>query len=534
MSTATRRDALQVWESSLENLGQALSVYNDTTTGLFAHFDTDSRSTQPDDLSAEDALQRIDMRLSRIEQLEMELHNMRDDEDRAIIEERQALEEEKDEDTFDDSILPDPPHFPTLVSHVCRRWRQIAMDTPMFWTGINFREGHPYDRAKAWLARSQDCQLEVTFDVFEDGSQFMDNESYVIAAAQILQPHASRISRLLISMTALDEMVSIVGRLIAGGQIMPLKALALLVEEADGDLIVREDIRARAGTLKTILEGLEEFEIEKVCLPWDQISFHGLKSLKLRSLLPPEGPSYKQLHALLSSSPNLEIFQFYGVELEEEGFNPKELSQIGLPNLHSLTLELLEHGPTWFACHVISAPNLAHLKFEDFEIAYPRNSNRSHREGSKWLSAFFDRIGPTSLRTLRLSQDVLNDQDYMAALSSARGLEELNLGENDSINDIFLDWVTGKGEDVASILPNLKTLKIDNCTNVTLSSLKRLVESRHAAGKPLRSLSIKYCRLEEGADEWLRERITNVTVEEDSDTGTDSSEEDDLDMEPDF
>ena len=80
-------------------------------------------------------------------------------------------EEEDDEDASeggDERRLP----FKVLVSHVCRRWRMVAVATPMLWTFLDFAEGPPFDKSQTWLERSKGCPLDIELDctVFEDAS----------------------------------------------------------------------------------------------------------------------------------------------------------------------------------------------------------------------------------------------------------------------------------------------------------------------------------------------------------------------------
>ncbi|KAG9045646.1 hypothetical protein FS837_005923 [Tulasnella sp. UAMH 9824] len=540
MSDTTRRDALQLWDNTLHSLGQAVKLYGDSTVALFTHFDGESRSTSHGDLPTEDALLHIDKRLATIEQLEAELHGMRiavqglrntstklspvtrlppeilayiitigADEDRLVMEAKEALMDE-DSDEDDEDMAPDPPHFPTLVSHL--------------WTRIDFREGPPFEKSKEWLNRSEDCQIEVVFDFLEDSTQLEENEP-VMAALDILQPHGARISRLLIRMNTLDEMATIIGRLTSGDQTLPLKALGLSVDEADGDLLARESLRSRAGTLKTILEGLEELELDRVHIPWNLVSFRGLKILKLQSLEKPESPTPQQLHAILSASPNLEVFEIYDSDLEGS-YERNELSPIVFPKLQSLKLSLMDSTTTQFAFQLITAPNLAILRADSFDI-----SGGSSLDAGKLLPAFFSRIEPTSLRVLHIIQDELTDSDFLAILSASPGLEEIHFGDNTVISPQLLKWLAGK-VDGASACPNLKTLKLDSCSGITSDSVKKLVKARQTAGRPLQTLSLKYCGLdEEGLEEWLQARVPKVTLEDDSDEEEDNDEGDLDDLE---
>lgn len=55
---------------------------------------------------------------------------------------------------------PPPSSFPLLASHVCHRWREIALRTPSFWTTIHFREPVHLARAQAYLER---CSASSTY-----------------------------------------------------------------------------------------------------------------------------------------------------------------------------------------------------------------------------------------------------------------------------------------------------------------------------------------------------------------------------------
>ncbi|KAG8913775.1 hypothetical protein FRC00_001618 [Tulasnella sp. 408] len=57
---------------------------------------------------------------------------------------------------------PGGPHFPTIASHVCRKWRQHALDTAMFWAILEFRQRNPpEEKYETWLKRSKDCPLDI-------------------------------------------------------------------------------------------------------------------------------------------------------------------------------------------------------------------------------------------------------------------------------------------------------------------------------------------------------------------------------------
>ncbi|EMD39952.1 hypothetical protein CERSUDRAFT_112189 [Gelatoporia subvermispora B] len=82
------------------------------------------------------------------------------DEDEEIDEE-QEQQEERDE-------MARSMEFEILVSHVCHRWREVALDTPALWTTIDFEEAEPFPKSKAYLERSKGAPLAISIDCCED------------------------------------------------------------------------------------------------------------------------------------------------------------------------------------------------------------------------------------------------------------------------------------------------------------------------------------------------------------------------------
>ncbi|KAH8114329.1 hypothetical protein DFH11DRAFT_1593832 [Phellopilus nigrolimitatus] len=55
--------------------------------------------------------------------------------------------------------------FQVRMSHVCRRWRQVAIDTPVLWSRLSFSEPPPFDKSKEWILRSKQSPLDINIDV---------------------------------------------------------------------------------------------------------------------------------------------------------------------------------------------------------------------------------------------------------------------------------------------------------------------------------------------------------------------------------
>jgi hypothetical protein len=82
---------------------------------------------------------------------------------------------------------------PTLLTHICRRWREIALDSPELWRAIQFSyDGIPSDRqlhiANLWLRRS-DSPLSIRIAESHDPWAVPLDLSM---AFSVLVPHRSR------------------------------------------------------------------------------------------------------------------------------------------------------------------------------------------------------------------------------------------------------------------------------------------------------------------------------------------------------
>ena len=65
------------------------------------------------------------------------------------------------EGSNDQSRLP----FQVRISHVCRRWRRVAIDTPTLWTTLSFKESYPFEKSETWIARTKQAPLDIDIDI---------------------------------------------------------------------------------------------------------------------------------------------------------------------------------------------------------------------------------------------------------------------------------------------------------------------------------------------------------------------------------
>lgn len=66
-----------------------------------------------------------------------------------------------DSDMYEDEVrIP----FQVLVSHVCKRWRAVALDSHILWTTLNFEKRPNLEKAQTYISRAQGLPLTISID----------------------------------------------------------------------------------------------------------------------------------------------------------------------------------------------------------------------------------------------------------------------------------------------------------------------------------------------------------------------------------
>ncbi|KAF9543303.1 hypothetical protein CPC08DRAFT_430226 [Agrocybe pediades] len=97
-----------------------------------------------------------------------------DSEDGSVLD----IDDDSDSDSEMDEDEVEEPHLPfqVLVSHVCRRWREVALDSHMLWTNLDFAQRPRLGQAKAYIERAQGLPLNIYIDC--TFSQEIDEEDH--------------------------------------------------------------------------------------------------------------------------------------------------------------------------------------------------------------------------------------------------------------------------------------------------------------------------------------------------------------------
>ncbi|KAJ7887384.1 hypothetical protein B0H13DRAFT_892544 [Mycena leptocephala] len=205
---------------------------------------------------------------------------------------------------------------PTLLTQICRRWREIALGTPALWRAIALSDEPddiPFERqadiGDVWLSRSGTCLLSVCVDGGRDGNSVLE------PALAAVVPHRERWEYL-----TLRLLVSVPPTI--AGPMPLLRHLDFEVSELADDTDAVEIVLLELPLLRTAI--FNHIAASWVVLPWTQLT-----SLTLKHVLPREWiPILQQTSNLVHC--DLILYPIYG--------HSPEIPDITLPHLESLIM----------------------------------------------------------------------------------------------------------------------------------------------------------------------------------------------------
>ncbi|KAJ7645975.1 hypothetical protein DFH06DRAFT_1210838 [Mycena polygramma] len=79
---------------------------------------------------------------------------------------------------------PSPDEAPLLLTQICRRWREICLDTPSLWASVTFGETGSIDLLEMWLSRARNQPLRILLQAEDDAR--------ADGLLRTVKPHSSR------------------------------------------------------------------------------------------------------------------------------------------------------------------------------------------------------------------------------------------------------------------------------------------------------------------------------------------------------
>ncbi|KAJ7259976.1 hypothetical protein B0H12DRAFT_1277900 [Mycena haematopus] len=164
---------------------------------------------------------------------------------------------------------------PSSLTHICRRWREIALSLPSLWRAMNLTlNGISLEQrthiSDLWLKRSRSCPLSVEFDTRGDGYNNDVLEIFASVAA-----HRARLEHLKLILI-LGDLPSVVGS-------MPLLR-CLHLEILYNNTLVAPVPFLDLPLLRNVVANKNA--VLRVILPWAQLTSLVLTSVYLRECVP--------------------------------------------------------------------------------------------------------------------------------------------------------------------------------------------------------------------------------------------------------
>ena len=349
------------------------------------------------------------------------------------------------------------------LSHVCRYWRNIALEYSGFWTRV---EGHNIEQLFTFIARSKSRPLSLFMTT--DSDHFLD----------VIDCYGSRIERL--DVTMYEE---------ADG----LRSLEDFVETASLRCLTFN--HERAGNVlrhnsEFFLLGKHTLFIKALSIVpfsghFPSTRFPDLTHLYLSLRLPCDEtglplPHSSTFFCFLRNTPKLEFMTLYGVEGTVHDFSPKELidahAPVPLPNLRSLLLVFSSLTNTVMILQRLELPETAFIRLHSLYAT----SAQAPALPPLGVVKSIDRLSlVTKSARLHMIAEGPSSRLWLDGLMTRRGdPDEGDDGDNDDdanddANDKrnWRDWLTG----LPSFLPLVQITRLDFCVGAQHSVISGIL-----------------------------------------------------------
>ncbi|KAG8725191.1 hypothetical protein FRC09_006427 [Ceratobasidium sp. 395] len=314
-----------------------------------------------------------------------------------------------------------PDDFPYSFANTCTFWRQIALETPYFWTHVDVGPGVPRGLSKLMLERARANPLHLHIDEHElprwanpkPGKRYQPDP-----LLRDLKSIMHRVHTLKLSSQNLEG--SFVGRMInlwldhGDGDLVTL----LSVYQHLGDEVLFDDYHECTAVIHTsehgkdVLLSLQTLHLHGVRFNWDSNAYRGLVDLRLgfeiRSAI--AAISSLEFVRILLASPMLAVLKLRGLEVTGIEDLP-HIIPISLSYLQVLNLGEMRSGTLK---HLLSLIGLPKSSSAELRVGIEIRSLKIEKE----LTAFLGHSPITTLYCLCRSKNFSAWSAILAPLSS--------------------------------------------------------------------------------------------------------------------
>ncbi|KAJ7069832.1 hypothetical protein C8F01DRAFT_1048776 [Mycena amicta] len=431
----------------------------------------------------------------------------------------------QEEDIEPESFVP----FQVLVSHVCRHWRSIAINSHTLWTKLRFNGHLTIDEAQTWLTRSNGLPLEISIDCthehphpheHEEGEEQQEEEEEegppcisvddLKAILDLLAPHFPVIRLFEVSVKNYSWMYAVLEKIAECPAAPLLEEFGLYnyEETEETEHFQPADLATAFLPFHGIAPKLQKIAMWGVHIDWDSsLSFlRNLTEIEFAYHVRDVRPKAQTFRAMLQESPRLEYLSlcFSGPS--------GDLDIVEMPALRHLVLSYIEQDLLKPLINSFVLPVLEELTVELMEEDYSEFVTQlvGRAQGlSRSLLA-----GLTLLKIACLSCNDNSTDLLMAQLENLKRFDLNCAGEEERFFDRLLKaQPSGKAP---LFCPRLEGVRISGMEG---SDLRKLVIARRNMGVALKQVFI--CRrdfVSPKDDKWLRENVETFEYYEPSES----------------
>ncbi|KAF9454717.1 hypothetical protein P691DRAFT_655384 [Macrolepiota fuliginosa MF-IS2] len=497
------------------------------------------------------------------------------------------LDNEESEDDGTDCLPEAEPPFQVLVSHVCKRWRTMALATPSLWVHLDFQKGASLDKHRAFVERAKSAPLEITIDCTSDTGMDLDEEEKedldkelmdclqrtidrsdsslpvifgdpnwhtrpgldgapplrdpledyhysILELSDILDllvPRVKHWRALSVSADNYRWMYLLLARLHQCGPAENLEVMELYVHDDDdtGETFQPRHLATRFTPFRGQAPRLRGVSFWGVHLDWDASLpiLKNLESLELAYHMEEVRPSYQTLETILKSPEIKELtLCLSGPKGAEDDWQNASVAPIQIPTLKHLALRY--HSPEC-ACSLLrylDTPNTTSLTLDFDEKDYnslARALCMAPHGRSKSLLAGLEEFKVSGLPCRSHWVDRMLEQ-----LANVKHLILNCMGEGELFFDVLLKASANSGAGSSSGKIYCPVLETITTSGISGKQMKSLIEAREKAGVPISRVFMSEKDVDRSSVRWLKDHVKEFDYFEPSDSEEEVFEVDDM------
>lgn len=401
-----------------------------------------------------------------------------------------------------------------LVPWVCRRWYEVAINTPRLWTVIVLARTFSLSVAASALERSKSLPLHIAFN---PPAGIDKNHEWLSKALCILKPHLWRCQDFTMKVDDLEVAASAMSDFATLHSSPRFKSLSLLNVSTFGILKLSPEGKAKMDAFGSVVY----LALKNMCLPWDSPVYANLLRLTISYIDGEAGTlTTNRFENILRGCPLLEYLELedvgYALDLEQP-IPLTEPSSIVMGSLKKIKFVCIVPFMLLHIAGILATPVLKSIVISELDYQFPFDTEMDRSVTCEALvelaakcSQSLSHLTLDNIKLpLMLEETLTEEESLFHRLPHLKTLGVLNMESNDG-RRIFHDLFLGDQ------CQELTSFTVERCEDFDYEFFEEfqgmLGEEDRAK---LERLVIKGCgSFDEDEIAWFRERVPSVEMDQ--------------------